>query len=173
MKPQKKRTKKYGGPKYIARNPMETFFGGMSGVHAEHLQKTNLINHAAMQAMVQGRGSKEMWDRLVGAINIAIVLCEQGVGPEYREQLVAGMQALLDCGVRSVKKDRFAFTGDELRIMNEALDIHDAQLVNIRAIDVDRAAAEVVRRLNHRINSTSVMAKIREEEAEAAEAEHA
>lgn len=170
MSGQKKRTKKYAGPKYIAKNPMETFFGGMSGVHAEHLQKTNIINHAAMQAMVQGRGSKEMWDRLVGAVNIAIVMCEQGIGNEYREQLVAAMQALLACGVRSVKKDRFAFTGDEMAVMNEALEIHDAQLVNIRAIDVDRAADEVARRLRHRVNSTSVMAEIRRQEAEAAEA---
>jgi len=173
MKQQKKRTKKYGGPKYIAKNPMVTFLGSMHTTHAEHLQKTNLINHAAMQAMVQGRGDKEMWDRLVGAINIAIVMCGQGIGPEYREQLLAGMQALLDCGVRSVKKGRFAFTGDELRVMNEAMSIHDLQLLSVRSIDVDRAAAEVVRRLNHRINSTSVMAKIREKEAEASEADHA
>ena len=76
MASKKKRTKAYQGPKYISRNPMETFMGGMSGVHAEHLQKTNLINHAAMQAMVQGRGCKETWDRLVGAINIANIMCE-------------------------------------------------------------------------------------------------
>lgn len=58
MKP-KKRSKRYQGPKYIAKNPMVTFFGGMSDTHAEHLQTTNLVNHAAMQAMVQGRGDKE------------------------------------------------------------------------------------------------------------------
>lgn len=165
MATSKKRTKSYRGPKYIAKNPMETFLGGMSGVHREHLQKTNIINHAAMQAMVQGRGDKEQWDRLVGMNNIAIVLCEQGIGPEFREALIAGHDALVSCGVRSVRTGRFAFTGDELKAMNLALELHDTQLENIRAIDVDRAAEEVVRRLNHRINSTSVMAEIRKQEA--------
>lgn len=157
--------KPYRGPKYVASNPMVTFFGGMSDTHAPHLQSTQLVNHAAMQAMTQGRGDKDQWDRLVGAINIAIVMCEQGIGPEFREPLVAACEALLQCGVRSVKTGRFLFTGDELQAMNEALDCHDAQLTNIRAIDVDRAAAEVIRRLNHRINSTSVDKELAKEPA--------
>lgn len=148
--------KKYQGPKYVSKNVLSTFFGGMSSTHASHLQTTNCINAAAMQAMVQGRGDKESWDRLVGAINIALVMCEQGIGPEYRTDLIAGREALLSCGVRSVKANRFAFTGDELKAMNNAMEIHDAQLVNVRAIDIDRAAAEVIRRLNHRIDNVSV-----------------
>lgn len=166
MKP-KKRSKAYK-PRYVSVNPIRTFFGGMSDTHAEHLQTTNLVNHAAMQAMVQGRGDKEFWDRLVGAVNIGIVLCEQGIGPEFRAALNDGREALLACGMRSVEKDRFAFTGDELRAMNEAMACHDAQLENIRAIDVERAANEVIRRLNHRINSTSVMAELAKQEPQAA-----
>lgn len=157
--------KPYRGPKYVAKNPMVTFFGGMSDTHASHLQATRLVNHAAMQAMTQGRGDKEQWDRLVGAVNIAIVMCEQGIGPEYREQFVAAFNALLEVGKRSVKTGRFVFTGDELHALNECLDCHDAQLMNIRAIDVDRAAAEVIRRLNHRVNSTSVMKELEKEAA--------
>lgn len=105
---------------------------------------------------------------MVGCLNVALVLCEQGVGQEYRDELVAGREALLACGMRSVEKGRFAFTGDELRAMNEALAVHDAQLENIRAIDVERAANEVIRRLNHRINSTSVMAELAKQEPQAA-----
>lgn len=166
MKP-KKRTKAYR-PKHVSTNPIKSVFGGMSDAYAEHLQTTNLINHTAMTAMVQGRGNKDFWDRLVGALNLALVLCEQGVGQEYREELVAGREALLACGIRSVEKGRFAFTGAELRAMNEALSIHSAQLENIRSIDVDRAANEVIRRLNHRINSTSVMAELAKQEPQAA-----
>lgn len=168
MKP-KKRTKKYQGPKYIARNPMVTFFGGMSDTHAEHLQKTNIINHGALAALSQGRGGKEEWDRLVGAVNIANIMCEQGIGDEFREATIAAREALVAVGIRSIKNGgRFLFTGDELRVMNEALACHDAQLENSRAIDIDRAASEVERRLAHRINSTNVMAELKKQETKAA-----
>ncbi len=153
--------KKYQGPKYISKNPMRTFFGGMSDTHRSELQSTLAINHMAMQAMVQGRGDRTQWDRLVGAINVAIVMCEQGIGPEFRATLEAAREALLQCGIRGVKKGKFLFTGDELSAMNEALACHDAQMENVRAIDVDRAANEVIRRLNGRINTSSVMKEIR------------
>lgn len=160
----KKRTKAYK-PKYVSVNPIKKFFGGMSGDHAEHLLTTNILNHEAMAAMVQGRGDKDSWDRLCGALNIAIVMAEMGIGNEFRETLLAGQYALLECGIRSVKKGVFAFTGDELRAMNEAMSCLDAQLENSRASDVDRAADEMTRRLQHRINNVSVMAEIRKAEA--------
>lgn len=166
----KKRTKKYGGPKYIAKNPMVTFLGSMHTTHADHLVTTNIINHQAMSALAQGTGDREEWNRLVGAINVAVVLSQQGIGPEYFDTMLAGQDALLALGVRSVKTGRFVFTGDELRAMNAALEAHDLQLLVCRAIDLDRAADEVIRRERHRINSRSVMSEIRKEEATQAKA---
>lgn len=163
----KKRNKPYAGPKYVARNPLVTFFGGMGGQHYAHLQDTLLINHTAMSNMARGVGDYQDWERLRGAMNFAIVLCEQGIGPEYNADLIAGREALLACGIRAAKNEhRFVFTGDELRDMNKAIEVHDLQLGSIRAIDLDRAAQEVDRRLTHRINSTSVMAEIRKDQAE-------
>jgi len=163
----KKRTKAYR-PKYIARNVLSTMFGGMAGEHAEHLQTVNLQNHVALSNLARGVGDKNDWDRAVGMVNMAIVLCEQGFGPDFHAALVAGREALLSCGMRAVKNNhRFLFTGDELKAINAASERHDAQLEGIRAIDVERAYVEVERRLRHRINSTSVMAEIRKEQAEA------
>lgn len=157
--------KKYTGPKYVAKNPLKTFFGNMSITHGEHLQTTLSVNAAAMQAIMQGRGDKEHWDRLVGALNVALVMSESGIGPEYRQDLIAGREALLACGVRSVKNDRFLFNGNEIAILNEALEIHEAQLVNSRSIDVDRAAAEVVRRLRYCKDNVSVTKEISRSES--------
>lgn len=166
-----KRNKKYGGPKYVARNPMLTFFGGMSGQHAEHLQRTKLINHAALANLARGAGDKEDWERLVGAVNHAIIMCEQGIGLEFRDHMIAARVALTECGKRAYRNElRFVFTGDELKALNEAMDCHDAQLENVRAIDVDRAANEVQRRLRHGINSTSVRAEVEKEEQQNAAA---
>lgn len=161
-----KKRKAYQGPKYVAKNPMVTFLGSMHTTHAEHLQRTNIINHLAMSALAQGTGDREEWNRLVGAVNVAVVLSQQGIGPEYLDTMLAGQDALLELGVRSVKTSRFVFTGDELRAMNLALEAHDLQLLVCRAVDLDRAADEVIRRERHRINSRSVMSEIRKQEVQ-------
>lgn len=164
MSASKKRNKKYTGPKYVAKNPMITFMGGMSGQHAEHLQNLKLANHIALSNLARGVGDKDDWDKIVGAINMAIVMCESGIGAEFRSTMEAGREALLTCGKRAVKNNhRFLFTGDELKVMNEAIECHNAQVENVRAIDIDRAANEVIRRVNYRINSTSVVKELAKE----------
>lgn len=161
-RPKKPRTKRYV-PKYVSVNPMSTFFGGMSGDHADHLRVLNVKNHAAMAAIVTGTGSRDHWDLLVGAMNMANVMCEQGIGNEFRAATIAGRDALCEVGKRAVKTGRFLFSGDEMATMNEALACHDAQLENIRAIDVDRAADEVLRRIRHGVNTTNVQAELAKE----------
>lgn len=151
----KKPRKKYR-PKYVASNPISTFFGGLSGDHADHLVRLNIRNHGAMAAMVQGRGDRVQWDLLVGAINMGNVMCERGIGDEFRQQMIAGRDALCEVGKRALRTGRFLFKGNELAAMNEALACHDAQLENIRAIDVERASDEVIRRIRHGINTTNV-----------------
>lgn len=161
----KPRNKAYK-PKYVARNVLASVFGGMGSSHSDHLRTLQIKNHAAMVEMAQGRGTREQWNLIVGAINIANIMCEQGIGDEFRAKTIAARDSLLAVGKRAVKNDdRFVFTGPELQAINEALDCHDAQLENSRAIDVDRAAEEVERRVRHRINSTSVMREIRKEAA--------
>ncbi|HBI70011.1 MAG TPA: hypothetical protein DDZ22_13670 [Massilia sp.] len=155
----KPRNKKYV-PKYVARNVLSTIFGGMSGDHAEHLRTIQIRNHRALAEMAQGRGTREQWDELVGAANMANVMCEQGIGNEYRAITIAARDALLEVGKRIVKTERVILKGDELNAIREGLLCHDAQLENVRAIDVERACREVERRVRHRINSTSVHREI-------------
>ncbi|WP_371763363.1 hypothetical protein [Massilia sp.] len=161
-KPKKPRNKTYR-PKGTCDNPLG-IFGGMGQTHADHLRRIQTLNHLAMADMAQGRGTREQWNRIVGAVNIANVMCEMGIGDEFRQATIAARDALLELGKRAVRNDdRFVCTGAELTAINLALDCHDAQLENVRAIDVDRAADEVARRVRHRINSTSVMREIRRE----------
>lgn len=155
----KKPRKKYR-PKYVSVNPMSTFLGGMSGEHADHLRVLNIKNHGALASIVQGSGARDDWDRLVGAINMGNILCERGIGDEYRQDMIAARDALCECGKRIVKTGRVLFKGDELRAVNAGMAAHDAQLENVRAIDIDQAAAEVIRRVRYGINTTNVRAEL-------------
>lgn len=161
----KKRRNKPYVPKYVARNVLTAIFGGMSGDHIEHLRLIQIRSHKALADMAQGAGTREGWDLLVGAINMANVMCEQGIGNEFRAQTIAARDSLLEVGKRIIKLDRVILKGDELTAIREALECHDAQLENVRAIDVERACREVDRRVRHHINSTSVMGELAKEAA--------
>lgn len=160
----KPRNKPYH-PKGAASNVL-AIFGGMGATHRDRLIQEQIKSHSALANMAKGTGAREDWNRIVGAINIANIMCEQGVGDEYRQITIAARDAMLAVGKRAVRNnDRFVFTGPELRAVSDALEVHDTQLENCRAIDVDRASDEVIRRERHRINSTSVMREIRKESA--------
>lgn len=159
-----KRKKKYVS-KGLTRNPL-AIFGGMLGTHRDHLQALQAKNHRALSEMVQGRGTKEHFDMITGAINMANVMCEMGIGDEYRQITLAARDAMLAMGKRAMVNDfRFVFKGEELKAVNEMMEIHNAQLENIRAVDVDRAADEVLRRIKNNINSTSVKLELAKETA--------
>lgn len=164
MKAPKKRNKAYR-PKFVSRNPLSDFFGGLTGDHAEHFTRLALRNHTALLLLEQGKGGKEQWDLIVGAINMANIMCEHGIGDEFRSQTIAARDALLEVGKRGVKTGRFVFKGDELQAVRAGLECHDAQLENSRAIDVERASDEVLRRIRHGLNTTNVRAEVEREAA--------
>lgn len=163
-KPKKPRNKKYV-PKGTSNNLL-SIFGGMGVAHHDHLRFNQIKTHAAMQALTQGRGARDDWKRLAGVFNVAYVMSEQGIGAEFRQVFASAQDALLVVGKRAVRNhERFIFTGPELHTINEALECHDAQLENSRAIDVDRAADEVMRRERSRVGRVSVMGEIAKEAA--------
>ncbi len=155
-----KKPRKAHTPKYIAKNVMKTFFGGMSKSHGDELVLLNIKNHASLAALAQGTATRDDWDRLVGAINMANVMCDQGIGSELRSRTVPARDALCEIGKRAIMINKFICKGDELKVLNEAMECHDAQLENIRAIDIDRAADEVIRRIRFRENTTNVVSEV-------------
>lgn len=134
-------------------NPVDFILSGLKRVDGELQTDLNARNHAAMQALVQGRGTRDSWDQLVGAINMANVLCEQGIGNEYRDQMLAGRDALAQVRVRYDERGVFVFKADEMQAVNLALEVHDAQLEAARVVDIERAGAEVLRRIRYRVNA--------------------
>lgn len=163
-KPKKPRNKKYV-PKGTSNNLL-SIFGGMGVAHHGHLRANQVKTHAAMQALTQGRGTREDWKRIAGVLNVAGVMSEQGIGAEFQQTFISAQDMMLALGKRAARNgERFLFAGAEMQTINEALECHDAQLQNSRAIDVDRAADEVMRRERSRIGHVSVMGEIAKEAA--------
>lgn len=154
----KKRTKKYK-PKKVLKDCMAFVKTGLTLVPDDQKTTLQTKNHAAIFKMRSGAGNREDWNILVGAINMAQVMCEMGHGKEYREIIISASNALLAVGKRHVKWDKFEFCGDELEKLVNAMEVHDEQLSVLRVIDIEQATDEVMRRLKNNINIQKVMVK--------------
>jgi hypothetical protein len=103
-------------------------------------------NHGALAAICQGRAGRTDVDMLIAAMNIAEALVIQGVGTDYATEIRAGQDALHDMAKRGVDLgNRFILRATELRDINTALEIHDAQLDAITMQQLERAVEYVTR----------------------------
>lgn len=147
-----KRPRKAYRQKEIVQNPLNFYFGGLKRIDGEHLQTLNIKSHKALADMATGHGNREAFDLIIGAINMANIMCERGIGDEYRAEMLAARDAMMEVRERYFQIGRFVLKGEEMKTLTLAMEIHDAQLEASRVIDVERAADEVVRRVKHGIN---------------------
>jgi hypothetical protein len=153
----KQRNKAYR-PKPIMQNPLNYIIGGLKRLTPDSLTDLNVKNHAALYLIVTGAGTTDSADKLIGCVNMANVMSQQGIGKEYRDDIILARDAMQSPGKRFAKWGKFEFTGSELAAINQFMAIHDAQLEAARIIDVERAYDEVYRRLKHGIDTVSMVA---------------
>jgi hypothetical protein len=153
----KTRNKAYR-PKAIMQNPLNQIIGGLNRLDAESLTDLNIKNHAALYMIVTGAGTKYDVNKLMSCVNVANIMSQQGIGKDYRNDIILARDAMQSLGRRFAKLGKFEFVTDELAVMNHFMAIHDAQLEVARIIDVERAYDEVYRRLKHGIDTVSMVA---------------
>jgi len=147
--------KKYR-PKPISYNTINYVIGGFKKLDEEHMVNVQAKNSAALWSISSGHGTKEHFDVLVGMSNMAKVLCETQFDFKYMEILRSGQDALEQLGKRYLKIKKFVLTGEELRALNDVMEVHEAQLYALRVVDIERCYQEVQRRLRHGINLTKI-----------------
>ena len=145
MATNKKPRKKYR-PKNNLLDPVGWLLEDMSVVYKEEQLRILAINHNALAELVQGRGTKDHWEIVIGALNTAIVLDEQCYESAYFEPLNAALRAHCRCGVRKKKYGKFGYSGQDLAAVNYALEIHDEQMKRATFREIDKAIAESMRR---------------------------
>lgn len=95
---------------------------------ADQLRDLAIGYHGALHSIVTGTGSHDDTNTLAMASNIALLLCEIGVGTEYLPIAKAGQEAVVLLMMRHRTQGRCVATGPELKALQELLELHDAQL---------------------------------------------
>lgn len=117
-----------------------------------------LKNHAALATTTQGKATRPTIDVLIAALNMTEVLYEMGFGEDYGQIVRDGMQALKSLGARGAASGRFVMRSEEMAALNEAMELHDAQLEVITVRDMEKALHYIHEAMKHK-RATPIVAK--------------
>ena len=96
-------------------------------------------NHAALESVRRGEGTRDDIDVLISAFNITEALAIQSIGEDWKDEIRAAQDALLAVGRRGVETGKFILRGPELTTFNLAMEIHDAQLDACTVTELEKA----------------------------------
>jgi hypothetical protein len=127
-------------PRGLIYDTMNHVLSGMKVVGAISAGTTLKIkNHAALESVRQGRGTREDIDVLISAFNITEALAIMRIGDDWKDEIRAAQDALLAVGRRGVETGKFILRGPELTSFNLAMEVHDAQLDACTVAELEKA----------------------------------
>jgi len=117
-------------PKGVIMDTMSWVKSGMKPIAetGDAITVLRLRNHGAMAALTKGQATRQDLDILISCMNITEAYWRMGFGYEYKEVVNAGLAALRSVGKRGLESGRFILKADEMAALNEAMELHDAQL---------------------------------------------
>ena len=152
-KPKKPRKKAYR-PKPVAQH------GGLVAIAMCHARGENASTLTSDQTtdlgvaywlsfenLRTGDANEESWSCVACALNVALVLCEKGIGAEYEQALVTALDGCFRAKIRSTKTGNFRLDGEALRDIETALHIHDQQMAIAKRWEVTAAMNTIYKRL--------------------------
>ncbi len=96
-------------------------------------------NHDALDTLRRGAATKRDIDALIDAFNITEALAMMRIGDEYKDEIRAAQDALLELGRRGAETGKFILRGPELTLFNTAMEVHDAQLDACTVAELEKA----------------------------------
>lgn len=85
--------------------------------------------HGAMRALSNGQATDDDVEMLALACNVALLLCEAGLGADCIEHVRLAQDAVVQVKARAARcGPRYVHTALEMQRLNALLELHDAQL---------------------------------------------
>lgn len=115
---------------------------------ASQLRDLGIGYHGALAAIVQGSGTWDDANTLALAANVALLLCEHGLGLDEIVTVHRAQEAVVNLTQRGTLGGRYVLTGAELRDLQALLELHEAQMAHEACTEgvMVAALAEIKRR---------------------------
>lgn len=119
------RTDAFGGIRALYREKAKR---SKEPLDADQVKSLRVAYHLALTRIVQGQGDWMDLNLLSLAANMALLLCEIGLGADDLPVSLAGQDALMTLTARFGRTGKMVLTGQEARALQALLDLHDGQL---------------------------------------------
>ena len=83
----------------------------------------------SLQALIDGTASATDYNALSAAANVAIILCEKGVGSEHYDECSAASRVLARCRYQYAETGVFQIPASDAKTVAEMLDVREAQFL--------------------------------------------
>jgi hypothetical protein len=139
-------------PKGVIIDTMSWVKSGMKPIAetGDAITVLRLRNHGAMAALTKGQATRQDLDILISCMNITEAYWRMGFGHEYKEVVNAGLAALRSVGKRGLESGKFILKADEMAALNEAMELHDAQLEVSTVKQMEQALDIVTQEIKHK-----------------------
>ena len=139
-------------PKGVIVDTMSWVKSGMKPIAetGDAITVLRLRNHGAMAALTKGQATRQDLDILISCMNITEAYWRMGFGHEYKEVVNAGLAALRSVGKRGLESGKFILKADEMAALNEAMELHDAQLELSTVKQMEQALDIVTQEIKHK-----------------------
>lgn len=139
-------------PKGVIVDTMSWVKSGMKPIAetGDAITVLRLRNHGAMAALTKGQATRQDLDILISCMNITEAYWRMGFGHEYKEVVNAGLAALRSVGKRGLESGKFILKADEMAALNEAMELHDAQLEVSTVKQMEQALDIVTQEIKHK-----------------------
>ena len=121
------------------------------GLTLEQIVDIKFSTRLALQTMINGNSTDNDWGMIAGAINLALILSEQGYGVEHEDLFIRAQEALVRSHIRGKRTGIWRFDGAGLQDIRDAIELHEAQCDIVSIGDIEAGLNEVKNRLEQGI----------------------
>jgi len=111
--------------------------------------KLLLRNHASFDEIRAGRGDKEHVDDLIHMVNMVEALAKLQLGRDWLPEIHQAQNAIFSMAQRGVSGKKFLFTGEEMKIIQTIIELHDEQLKNCSVKLMEQALQDIANEYVH------------------------
>jgi len=150
--PSNSKPRKQYKPRPQILSPLGYVLEGLESVksHESYMRTLKIRNSAAMVALLQGKATKLDMNVLVAMSNMVEVFCSMGFGKEYVDVSTQGRTAVLGIIFRAVEKMRFVPKGEEIKALQDLVELHDQQMDVITVNELDAALTTARKRVGQK-----------------------
>lgn len=136
--------KKYK-PKGVRMDTLTWVISGFKKVAEVQDAGTKLMikNHVSFDEIREGRGDTHHVDNLITMVNCAEALAKRQLGRDWLEEIGQAQDAIFAMAQRGISGKPFLFTGEELKIVQTIMELHDEQLRNCPVRTLELALEDI------------------------------